>query len=75
MNDIAVQSMVLACGDDYELCFTAPTSMRPHIHALGRKLGLTMGMIGQTRSEAGVDVYDANGARVDMKKAGFDHFA
>ena len=73
--DPAVQSMVLAGGDDYELCFTAPSARREEIHALGTHLGLTMGMIGQTRPSEGVDVYGADGKPLDIQKAGFDHFA
>lgn len=70
-----VQSMVLAGGDDYELCFTAPSAKRAEIHSLGKQLGLTMGMIGQTRRQAGVDVYAADGKRLPIAKAGFDHFS
>jgi thiamine-monophosphate kinase len=70
----AVQSMVLAGGDDYELCFTAPSAKRAQIDALGRELGLSMGIIGQTRSQTGIEVYDADNTQLEIKKAGFDHF-
>ena len=73
--DNAVQSFVLGGGDDYELCFTAPSAKREQIATLGRQLGLSLGVIGQTRAQAGVDVYDADNTRLEIKKAGFDHFA
>jgi thiamine-monophosphate kinase len=73
--DPAVQSMVLAGGDDYELCFTAPSAKREQIATIGKQLGLTMGMIGQTRSQTGIEVYDADDRRLDIQKAGFDHFS
>jgi len=73
--DNAVQSFVLGGGDDYELCFTAPFAKREQIVRLGRQLGLSLGVIGQTRAQAGVDVYDADNTRLEIKKAGFDHFA
>jgi len=72
--DTAVQGMVLAGGDDYELCFTAPPAKRDQIAALGRQLGLSLAVIGQTRIQAGVDVYDADDTRLEIKKSGFDHF-
>lgn len=74
MADKTVQSFVLGGGDDYELCFTAPSARREQISALGRQLGLTMGMIGQTRVQPGVDVYDSSNMQLDIKKSGFDHF-
>jgi thiamine-monophosphate kinase len=73
--DSAIQSMVLAGGDDYELCFTAPSARREQIATLGKQLGLSMGMIGQTRSQTGIEVYDADDRRLDIQKAGFDHFS
>jgi len=72
--DNAVQSFVLGGGDDYELCFTAPFAKREQIATLGRQLGLSLGVIGQTKAQAGVDVYDADNTRLEIKKAGFDHF-
>lgn len=42
---------VLAGGDDYELCFTAPKSARAAIEAIGKSLHLNLNCIGETRQK------------------------
>lgn len=82
------QACLLGGGDDYELLFTAPTSARDAIQALGQSLALPLTRIGQmqgmqTSVEAGkisasaVQLLDAAGQALDLSRirAGFDHFA
>lgn len=70
----AVRACVLAGGDDYELCFTAPAHATDALHALARQLELPLTAIGHIEAGSGVAVYDAVGAQIRLRAAGFDHF-
>ncbi|MFA5663950.1 thiamine-phosphate kinase [Castellaniella sp.] len=70
-----VQHAVLAGGDAYELCFTAPAGQRAQIEALGRRLGMALARIGALVRGTGCEVFDANGNPMVVQQAGFDHFA
>lgn len=65
---------LLAGGDDYELCFTAPARSRPAIEAIGQRLGVTLTRIGVMRRGRGVRVLGSGGARLRLGSRGFDHF-
>jgi thiamine-monophosphate kinase len=64
---------VLAGGDDYELCFTAPRSAHARIAQALSELGLRGGVIGEIVSGNELVVADETGARVTLPKS-FDHF-
>lgn len=67
------QQAILAGGDDYELCFTAPKSKRAAIHMLSNQLNLPLTIIGETQVNTGIDViYDHQKLTISSK--GFDHF-
>jgi thiamine-monophosphate kinase len=70
----AAHEALLAGGDDYELCFTAPVRRRRHIHALGERLGLPLTRIGAMRRGRGVRLLCADGAVARIGQRGFDHF-
>jgi thiamine-monophosphate kinase len=67
---------LLAGGDDYELCFTAPQAARARIEALQTDLGLTLTRIGSMLAgEAGlVSVRDVQGKIMQLDYRGYDHF-
>ena len=64
----------LAGGDDYELIFTAPKSVRNDIEAFARQAGLVLSRIGQTKKEMGLTLTDADGRIIHETWSGFDHF-
>ncbi|MEO1767188.1 thiamine-phosphate kinase [Thiobacter aerophilum] len=66
---------LLAGGDDYELCFTAPRSAHEAIVRLGRRLGVPVTAIGCITRAPGLVVLDGQGRPVDCEEKGFDHFA
>jgi thiamine-monophosphate kinase len=66
---------VLAGGDDYELCFTAPAAMRDRVAALVITCALPLTRIGQVTAEPGLRVLDENGALLYPLPRAFDHFA
>jgi thiamine-monophosphate kinase len=64
----------LAGGDDYELCFTAPAAHRDAILAAGRQCGTPVTRVGRIEAEPGLRLIDADGAPLDLKVHGWDHF-
>ena len=81
----SIHNLFAACGgDDYEICFTAPSSLRDKIQAISRSLNLPLTLIGKTlpKKEAKVKLYlmTASGAVMNDAEAepflnSFDHFA
>ncbi|BBE50302.1 Thiamine-monophosphate kinase [Ferriphaselus amnicola] len=70
-----VQRCILAGGDDYELCFTAPESCREALSQLAATLTLPLTRIGKVTSNAGCVVRDVQGNNMTMEAGGYDHFA
>jgi thiamine-monophosphate kinase len=71
----AVRNCVLAGGDDYELCFTAPVSRHAELFALSQEQALPLTCIGRIVSGAGLAVLDEKGGPMSVSAKGFDHFA
>ncbi|HQS81643.1 MAG TPA: thiamine-phosphate kinase [Thiobacillus sp.] len=66
---------VLAGGDDYELCFTAPAERRDAVAAAAQSAGVTVTRIGRITAEPGLTVIDADGQLLPIEHTGYDHFA
>ena len=73
LDEAIVQQCVLAGGDDYELCFSAPKSAREKIIALGIELDLQITHIGSICPNIGLQVMYKN-TELKLTKQGFDHF-
>ena len=65
---------MLAGGDDYELCFTAPASARARLAAIAVELSLPVTRIGTISAEPGLRVRDAEGRVLAALPQAFDHF-
>jgi thiamine-monophosphate kinase len=72
-RDLAL-SCLLAGGDDYELCFTAPVTQRATLDALAAELALPLTRIGVIDAQHGLRVLDGGEALPQLPRA-FDHFA
>lgn len=70
----AVRRCVLAGGDDYELCFTAPAERHNEVARLAEVLELPLTPIGQIKAKAGLTVLK-DGQPMTVKATGFDHFS
>ncbi len=66
---------LLAGGDDYELCFTAPPEEAPRIRAAGEAAGVGLNRIGHISAQPGLRVIGPDGATLSIKERGYDHFA
>ncbi len=67
------QQAILAGGDDYELCFSAPVTQRSTIQALSNTLKLPLTRIGHMTKGDAVRVL-FQGQTLPIIKEGFDHF-
>jgi thiamine-monophosphate kinase len=68
------QQALLAGGDDYELCFTAPPTQAAAIADIATQLRLPLTAIGQIVAGGELIVQDENGDALDLDHRGFDHF-
>ena len=76
LDDPMVQQCVLAGGDDYELCFTAPASQRAQIEAISTQQNIPITCIASTsvsRMNVGLQAMYKN-VYLDLKIQGFNHF-
>ncbi len=74
LDNAQIQQMLLAGGDDYELCFSAPKSKCEEINLLSKQLNLAITCIASTRTDIGLQAYYKNN-QITLVKQGFDHFA
>lgn len=68
------QRCVLAGGDDYELCFTAPASRHYQVLGIGRQLDLQLTCIGRIVAGQGCAVLDASLQPMVLESGGYEHF-
>ncbi|MBD3813153.1 MAG: thiamine-phosphate kinase [Betaproteobacteria bacterium] len=75
LHEAVARDCVVAGGDDYELCFTAPACRRNAVLAAAASAGVAVTRIGHIHAEPGLTVIDANGQPLHVDKTGYDHFA
>ena len=66
---------LLAGGDDYELCFTAPRAAARRVAAIASETGVALTRIGEIVANKGLVVCDEHGAALPALPRAFDHFA
>jgi thiamine-monophosphate kinase len=69
------RNCLLAGGDDYELCFTAPPSRQDAISAISGRLGVAFTRIGSITQNKGLRLLDGAGRPMPTRRTGYDHFA
>ena len=69
-----MQSFALTGGDDYELCFTAPSNRHSDIINIGKSLGIPLAQIGTIKANQGLIVLDDKNNPISIKGTGYDHF-
>ena len=75
LHEAVARDCVLAGGDDYELCFTAPSGKRDAVLAAAANAGTAVARIGRIAAETGLTVIDADGQPLSFEHTGYDHFA
>lgn len=67
-------NMLLAGGDDYELCFTAAPEAHGELMQLAQKMDIRLSRIGRTSIKPGLVIKDRQGEPIKTGASGFDHF-
>lgn len=70
-----IDACTLAGGDDYELCFTAPSSAQAAVRDAAAQTGVPVTCIGRIEAERGVRVMAPGGQQLPLRFSSFDHFA
>lgn len=68
------RSCLLAGGDDYELCVTAPPDRAKAILAVSQASGVSMTRVGRITAQPGLHLLDGEGREMEFGERGFDHF-
>ncbi|MDQ1363719.1 MAG: thiamine-monophosphate kinase [Pseudomonadota bacterium] len=68
-------SVIVAGGDDYELCFTLPSENELSIKVMADKCCMQMSCIGEIISGHGIHCFDAAGMEVVFENTGYNHFS
>ena len=68
------QHCALSSGDDYELCFTAPSNRRVELKKISQSQNLPLTYIGSIVAGSGCVVQAADGSAINIKETGYDHF-
>lgn len=74
LHEPVARECVLAGGDDYELCFTAPAARRDAVRAAAETAGVAVTRIGHIISGPGLTVVAPDGQPLPVDKTGYDHF-
>lgn len=75
LADALAQRCLLAGGDDYELCFTAPPARAAAVVAAAARAGVNVSHIGRIRPGSGIDLIGPEGTPMAITQRGYDHFA
>jgi thiamine-monophosphate kinase len=75
LTEKPVQQIVLAGGDDYELCFTAPARNHAEIAKTATLIGVPLTRIGTVTEEPGLVVRGLDNEILEITKSGYDHFS
>jgi thiamine-monophosphate kinase len=61
-------------GDDYELCFTAPSHFQKKLEELSKELSLPITTIGTVQDQKELIILDKNNNPIDLAQNGYQHF-
>jgi thiamine-monophosphate kinase len=68
------RAWTLSGGDDYELCFTAPSHLRADVLAAGLAADTAVTRVGSIDAASGLRLRDRDGNPLALTPASFDHF-
>ena len=69
------RDLALSGGDDYELCFTAPSARETEIVEILARAGCGATRIGRIVAGSGIRVLDADASEIEVPRAGWEHFS
>lgn len=75
IKNLNYENMLLAGGDDYELCFTAAAENEEDLFALAKAKGVMLTHIGEINLSGELLVIDGKGAVMELSNFGYEHFS
>lgn len=75
LDDDSFRKMLLAGGDDYELCFTAPIEKHAEIVKISEMIKLQLSCIGHVTENTDLTLHGLENEIINFKETGFDHFS
>ncbi|MES9829740.1 MAG: thiamine-phosphate kinase [Candidatus Thiodiazotropha sp.] len=68
-------SLIIAGGDDYELCFTLPPVHRDQVASISRRIGVTMTRVGVIDAQTDLRCLLPDGSLWSPEHTGYEHFS
>lgn len=75
LHEAVARDCILAGGDDYELCFTAPVAQHDAVLAAAAAAATPVTRIGRIVTAPGLNIIDVEGKPLSLTHTGYDHFA
>ena len=72
-DEALITPLVLAGGDDYELCFTIPTSKQSEFESIAKERNFNVTLVGEIESKKGVRCLVHN-KEITVPSSGYNHF-
>jgi thiamine-monophosphate kinase len=69
------RNYAMAGGDDYELCFTAPSTARAEVRTAAQRARCEVTLIGTVDALPGLRLTDQTGMPLSLQAQSFDHFS
>ena len=67
--------MLLAGGDDYELCMVVPADNESDLIELAESMGLLLTQIGEIDTSGKLSVINTEGDLIELDNSGYEHFS
>jgi thiamine-monophosphate kinase len=74
LHEEIARDCILAGGDDYELCFTAPAARHDAVLAAAAAVDVAVSCVGRITAEPGLAVMAPDGTPLVTTRTGYDHF-
>lgn len=75
LKHLDYQQMLLAGGDDYELCMAAPAENEPALFALAESMRVPITRIGEVNLSGQLSVINSQGEPIKLLHSGYEHFS
>lgn len=74
LNGLDYKQMILAGGDDYELCLVASPENEDALFLLAESTGLRLTHIGEINTSGELSVINSGGEPIEFSRTGYEHF-
>ena len=75
LNDLDYKKMLLAGGDDYELCLVTSAENESALFSLAESMDVLLTHIGEIDTSGELSVINTDGGIIELNSSGYEHFA